>query len=125
MLHVLGSRDRVVLVRGPAGTGKTTLEEEIGDALRGAGVPVVALAQSASAVDVLRQEAHFGKAETVARFLVDENMQSAAKGGLVLVDEASLLGTRDIQGLFDICQDIGARVCLVGDTKQNRSVSGG
>jgi conjugative relaxase-like TrwC/TraI family protein len=122
---VLGSRDRVVLVRGPAGTGKTTLEEELGDALKGAGVPVVALAQSASAVDVLRQEAHFEKADTVARFLVDEKMQSAAKDGLVLVDEASLLGTKDMLGLFDICQDIGARVCLVGDTKQNRSVSAG
>ena len=123
--HVLGSRDGVILVRGPAGVGKTTLEEEIGDALRDAGVPVVALAQSTSAVDVLRQEAHFGKADTVARFLVDEKMQSAAKGGLVLVDEASLLGTKDMLALFDICQDIGARICLVGDTKQNRSVSAG
>src|SRR6185437_5226236 len=31
--HVLGSRDRVMIVRGVAGTGKTTLEQEIGEAL--------------------------------------------------------------------------------------------
>jgi conjugative relaxase-like TrwC/TraI family protein len=29
--HVLGSRDRVMIIRGVAGTGKTTLEQEIGE----------------------------------------------------------------------------------------------
>src|SRR5581483_3656191 len=44
--HVLGSRDRVMIIRGAAGTGKTTLEQEIGEALAEAGKPVVAIAQS-------------------------------------------------------------------------------
>ena len=35
--HVLGSRDRVMIIRGVAGTGKTTLEQEIGQALAEAG----------------------------------------------------------------------------------------
>ena len=35
--HVLGSRDRVMIIRGVAGTGKTTLEQEIGEALAEAG----------------------------------------------------------------------------------------
>src|SRR5262249_7152570 len=35
--HVLGSRDRVIVIRGAAGTGKTTLEQEIGEALSEAG----------------------------------------------------------------------------------------
>ena len=30
--HVIGSRDRVMIIRGVAGTGKTTLEQEIGEA---------------------------------------------------------------------------------------------
>ena len=56
--HVLASRDRVTLVRGAAGTGKTKLEEELRDALRETGTPVAALAQSAGASrDVLRAEA--------------------------------------------------------------------
>ena len=46
---MLGSRDRVMIIRGVAGTGKTTLEAEIGEALAEAGKPVVALAQSAEA----------------------------------------------------------------------------
>ncbi len=95
--HVLGSRDLVTLVRGAAGTGKTTLEQEIGEALAAAGRPVVALAQSVDASrGVLREEAGFASADTIARFLRDEKMQESARGGVVLVDEASQLGTRDM-----------------------------
>src|SRR6202163_2611812 len=101
--HVLGSRDRVMIVRGAAGTGKTTLELEIGEALAEAGRPVVALAQSVKASrEVLRTEAGFATADTVARFLKDQEMQESAKGGVILVDEASQLGTRDMLRVFDV-----------------------
>src|SRR5207245_6842320 len=73
--HVLGSRDRVMIIRAVAGTGKTTLELEIGEALAETGRPVVALAQSVKASrEVLRQEAGFANADTVARFLKDQEM---------------------------------------------------
>ncbi len=124
--HVLGSRDRVMIIRGVAGTGKTTLEQEIGEALAETGRPVVALAQSADASrGVLRSEAGFSNADTVARFLKDKEMQESARGGVLLVDEASQLGTRDMLRVFDVAEDIGARVLLVGDRKQNRSVTAG
>jgi conjugative relaxase-like TrwC/TraI family protein len=124
--HVLGSRDRVMIIRGVAGTGKTTLETEIGEALAEAGWPVVALAQSVKASrEVLRNEAGFADADTVARFLKDEEMQAAAKGGVILVDEASQLGTRDMIQVFDVAQAVDARVLLVGDRRQHRSVTAG
>src|SRR5208283_1540532 len=124
--HVLGSRDRVMIIRGVAGTGKTTLEQEIGEALAEAGKPVVALAQSVKASrEVLREEAGFASADTVARFLKDKEMQESAKGGVILVDEASQLGTRDMGKVFDVSEAIGARVILVGDRRQHRSVTAG
>jgi conjugative relaxase-like TrwC/TraI family protein len=124
--HVLGSRDRVMLIRGVAGTGKTTLEQEIGEALAEASMPVVALAQSVKASrEVLREEAGFANADTVARFLKDEKMQEAARGGVVLVDEASQLGTRDMLKVFEVADVVGARVILVGDRRQHRSVTAG
>jgi conjugative relaxase-like TrwC/TraI family protein len=124
--HALGSRDRVILIRGAAGTGKTTLEQEIGEALAAAGKPVVALAPSAQASrGVLRTEAGFAAADTVARFLVDREMQASARDGVILVDEAGLLGTRDTATLFDIAESVNARVLLVGDRRQHRSVSAG
>jgi conjugative relaxase-like TrwC/TraI family protein len=124
--HVLGSRDRVMIIRGAAGTGKTTLEEEIGEALAEAGKPVVALAQSVKASrEVLREEAGFAQADTVARFFRDEQMQEAARDGVILVDEASQLGTRDMFQLFTMAEGLNARVLLVGDRKQHRSVTAG
>lgn len=124
--HVLGSRDRVMIIRGVAGTGKTTLEQEIGEALAAAGRPVVALAQSVKASrEVLRQEAGLANADTVARFLKDEQMQQAAHNGVILVDEASLLGTRDMQKVFEVAEANNARVILVGDRRQHRSVTAG
>jgi ATP-dependent exoDNAse (exonuclease V) alpha subunit len=124
--HVLGSRDRVMIIRGVAGTGKTTLEQEIGEALAEAGRPVVALAQSVKASrEVLRQEAGFATADTVARFLKDKEMQESARGGIILVDEASQLGTRDMLLVFDVAEAVGARVILVGDRRQHRSVTAG
>src|SRR5207302_1957181 len=100
--HVLGSRDAVTIVRGAAGTGKTTLEQEIGEALSEAGRPVVALAQSTDAVHVLRTEAGIDGAATAARFFKDSKMQEAARGGVILLDEASQVGTTDMLQLFDI-----------------------
>ena len=124
--HVLGSRDRVMIIRGVAGTGKTTLEQEIGEALAEAGKPVVALAQSVKASrEVLREEAGFAQADTVARFLKDEEMQESARNGIILVDEASLLGTRDMLQLFNAAERLSARVLLVGDRRQHRSVTAG
>jgi conjugative relaxase-like TrwC/TraI family protein len=124
--HVLGSRDRVMIIRGVAGTGKTTLEQEIGEALAEAGRPVVALAQSVKASrEVLREEAGFATADTVARFLKDATMQESAKNGVILVDEASQLGTRDMMAMFDVAERMNARVLLVGDRRQHRSVTAG
>ncbi|MGA2497681.1 MAG: MobF family relaxase [Tepidisphaeraceae bacterium] len=124
--HVLGSRDRVMIIRGVAGTGKTTLEQEIGEALAEAKRPVVALAQSVKASrEVLRQEAGFAMADTVARFLKDSGMKEAARNGVILVDEASQLGTRDMIAVFDVAEAVGARVVLVGDRRQHRSVTAG
>ncbi len=124
--HVLGSRDRVTIVRGAAGTGKTTLEEELGEALKEAGKSVVALAPTAEASrGVLRQEAGFAQADTVARFLKDEAMQESAHGGVVLVDEASMMSTQDMLRLFDAAERVQARIVLVGDRKQHRSVAAG
>jgi len=123
--HLLGSRDAVTIVRGAAGTGKTTMEQEIGEALLQVGVPVSALAQSTGAVEELRNEAGFAGAATIAHFFRDTRMQAGIQGGVILVDEASLVGTRDMRRLFDIAAEQGARIALVGDKRQHRSVSAG
>ncbi len=123
--HVLSSRDAVTIIRGAAGTGKTTLEAELGEALAEAGHTVVATAPRTGAVDELRSKAGFASAVTLAHFLKNENLQQSARGGVVLLDEAGAVGTKEMVHLFDVLERIGARGVLVGDRHQTRSVAAG
>src|SRR3984893_11846008 len=52
-------------------------------------------------------------------------MQESARGGVILVDEASQLGTRDMMAVFGAAEGLSARVILVGDRRQHRSVTAG
>ena len=50
-------------------------------------------------------------------------MQEEARGQVVWVDEAGLLGTQDMARLFDMAGELKARVVLSGDRKQHRAVA--
>src|SRR5947208_7335391 len=52
-------------------------------------------------------------------------MHESARGGVILVDDASQLCTRDMHQVFDLAERLNARVVLVGDRRQHRSVTAG
>ncbi len=123
--YLLSSRDRVILVRGPAGTGKTTLMEAVIPEMEKQGTPVGVFAvHSSTAHEVLRGRG-FRNAGTVARFLASEQARDAARGGVIWVDEAGQLGTRTLGELFRASDELGARVVLCGDTRQHTAVERG
>jgi len=123
--HVLASRDRVTVIRGAAGTGKTKLMQEAVEGIEEAGKKVVVLAPSVKAsFDVLRGEG-FAEADTVARFLKDRDMQEQTRGQVVWVDEAGLLGSQDVTRLFELAGRLDARIVLSGDRRQHRAVARG
>jgi conjugative relaxase-like TrwC/TraI family protein len=123
--ELLGSRDRVTMVVGDAGVGKTTALKEAVSGANAAGVKVLALAPSADASRGTLRSEGFANAETVARFLVDRKLQEQVRGQVVMVDEAAQLGTKDTAKLLTIARDMDARVWLVGDDKQHKSVARG
>lgn len=123
--HVLHSRDGVTLVRGAAGVGKTTMMREAVTAIESTGRRVLTLAPSADASrGVLRQEG-FERADTVARFLLDPELQSQARGQVVWIDEAGLLGTPTLARVFQTAARLDARIVLSGDRRQHASVERG
>lgn len=123
--HVLHSRDRVVLIRGAAGTGKTSLMQEAVEAIESTGKRVFTFAPSADASRGVLREEGFADAETVARLLKDERMQADIKGQVVWIDEAGLLGTRAMADVFALARKMDARVVLSGDRRQHGSVERG
>lgn len=120
--HVLTSTDRVSNVQGGAGTGKTTTLKELVNHIHGAGIRPVLVAPSAGASRGVMREEGFDKADTVARLLVDADMQNSLQDGVLIVDEAGLLGIRDMAALLQLVTDRNARLILFGDTRQHSSV---
>ncbi|HVX09904.1 MAG TPA: MobF family relaxase [Pirellulales bacterium] len=123
--HIVGSRDRVTILRGAAGVGKTSLMQEAVERIEAGGTKVVALAPSANASRGTLREAGFKEADTVARFLVDEKFREKARGQLIFIDEAGQLGTRTLSAVFDLADRLDARVLLSGDRRQHGSVERG
>lgn len=122
IIHVLTTSNRVSIIRGAAGTGKTTLMQEAVEKIEKAGKQVLVVAPTAQASrGVLKQEG-FTNAETVAKLLVDEKMQQSLKGQVLWVDEAGLLGTKDMTALLELTTRNSAQLILGGDTRQHASV---
>jgi conjugative relaxase-like TrwC/TraI family protein len=88
---------RMVLVVGPAGTGKTTATAQGVAALRARGRPVIGLAPTGKAADVLAAEAECPTA-TVASFVLTERPRTTpwGPGTTVIVDEAGMVATADL-----------------------------
>jgi ATP-dependent exoDNAse (exonuclease V) alpha subunit len=123
--HILTSGDKVMLIRGAAGTGKTTLTQEAVAQINERGKNVVMLAPSAQASrGVLRAEG-FEKTDTLAKFVDDKLMQAEARDGIIWLDEASLMGTKAMAELFRLTNTLNARVVLSGDQYQHGSIERG
>ena len=134
---ILLSAHRTVGVQGHAGSGKTTMLRAVA-ALAG-GRRIVGLAPSASAARVLSGEADI-PARTLQWFLTryrdvgdgvagPERMAEARRalgGALLVLDEASMVGTTKMRALMRIAESAGAaRLALIGDRRQLRAVEAG
>jgi len=122
MKFVLTTSDRVSIIRGAAGAGKTTMMKEAVDLMEKAGKQVTVVAPSSQASRGGLREEGFEKAETVAHFLVNPKMQANLKDQVLWVDEAGLLGVQDMSALLKIATDQNAKLILGGDTRQHSAV---
>jgi conjugative relaxase-like TrwC/TraI family protein len=121
---ILGSRARLVILQGDAGTGKTTSLKEIVRGIEEQGGLVFACAPSSGATEVLRQELS-AQADTLQQLLVNEALQRRVKGQTLIVDEAGLISIRQMHDLFVLAHQQHCRLILVGDIKQHASVEAG
>ncbi len=122
--HILTSRDQVIAIRGGAGVGKTTLMKAAVAAIEKRGLEVFAFAPSAAASRQTLREEGFTNADTVARLLVDTKLQKQVRGQVIWIDEAGLLGVRDLWRIMQIA-GLSTRVILTGDAGQHTPVARG
>lgn len=126
VVHVLQSPDWVVGLVGRAGTGKTTLLKEIDAGLRERGQRLIIRAPTAEASRTVLRGEGFSEADTVKKLLADTSLHAQLRGNVLWIDEAGMLGNRDMLALLRLAKQHGAaRVVLAGDPTQIRSVSRG
>lgn len=121
---LLGSSSGVVVLQGDAGTGKTTCLKTVVAGIEKAGGRVFGCAPSSGATEVLRQELT-ADADTLQQLLINESLQRANRGRVLLVDEAGLVSVREMRDLCRVAARHDNRLLLVGDTKQHGSVEAG
>jgi hypothetical protein len=131
--RAVAGHDRLVVIVGPAGAGKTTMLARAVDDLHRQGRPVFGLAPTAKAALILGQETGM-TADTVAKLLYEWNRSDGrpprdryrlAAGTTIVVDEASMLGTASLTRLIDLTEAQGWRLVLVGDHRQLQAVGRG
>jgi conjugative relaxase-like TrwC/TraI family protein len=116
--RILASRDFVTLFRGGAGTGKSFTLKEIRNGLLAGGRSAQVIApQRQQVLDLQRDLSATGA--TVSEFLTRRQMDC---GGIVIVDEAGQIGSKQMLQLFELVRKHNGRIILSGDTKQHGPV---
>ena len=121
---ILRCRNRIVVLQGDAGTGKTTSLKEVVNGIEAAGGAVFACAPSSGAADGLRTEVT-PEADTLQQLLVNLQLQQRIANRIIIVDEAGLLSVRQMRDLCRLAKKNNHRLILAGDIKQHTSVEAG
>jgi conjugative relaxase-like TrwC/TraI family protein len=118
----------VQVVVGPPGTGKTFSLAAARRAWEQSGQRVVGAGLSARAADELQSGTGIDS-YTIARLLTDLRDPSRsgglAPGTILVVDEAAMVGSRDLAELLNDASRHGAKVVLVGDDRQLPAIDAG
>ncbi|HTJ68788.1 MAG TPA: MobF family relaxase [Actinospica sp.] len=128
---------------GPAGSGKTTAMRAFAEICEASGHRVIALGTSAASSAVLGEELGV-KAENLHKFLWEHTYGPAADalrsgqlvsagrarfrigaGDVILLDEAGMAGTLNLDRLVALAAERGATVRLLGDHRQLGAVESG
>jgi conjugative relaxase-like TrwC/TraI family protein len=114
---------------GPAGTGKTYALRLAAQAWRHAGYHVVGAAVQGTAAENLERATHI-PSQTVAALLAHADRTNPGESILdphtvLIVDEASTIGTFDLSRLATLAGNAQAKLVLVGDPAQHGAVAAG
>jgi len=122
--HVTQGR-ALTLVQGWAGAGKSTTMAAAREVFEVQGARVVGVAPTGKAAENLTQGSQI-PAQTIDAFLLSKGNALAGQGrGVLVVDEAAMVGSRKMEALLRVAQERDARVVLVGDSRQLAPIDAG
>jgi len=114
----------VVVVEGAAGVGKTFALDACREAFVASDVPVVGCALAGRAAQGL-QEGSAIPSWTVDSMLNELQLNQLPAGGVLVVDEAGMIGDRQLADLMSLAARDGTKLVLVGDPRQLQPIEAG
>ena len=123
--HIVGGND-VVNVIGIAGSGKSYMLNTIRFAYEAQGYKVRGAALSAVAAKSL-QDGSGINSDTIHATLYkwEKSRELLQPGDVFVVDEAGMVGSRQMSKVAEHCEQAGAKLVLVGDSQQLQAVEAG
>ncbi|MBV0889847.1 Ti-type conjugative transfer relaxase TraA [Komagataeibacter oboediens] len=123
--EVTKSRDLSVVV-GYAGTGKSTMLGVAREAWEAAGYRVRGAALSGIAAEGLEAGSGIGS-RTLASLerAWERGFDLLERGDVLVVDEAGMVGSRQMERVLSAAHEVGAKVVLVGDPEQLQAIEAG
>lgn len=123
--HVMGAED-LALVVGYAGSGKSTMLGAARQAWTAQGYRVRGAALSGMAAEGLQNGSGIS-ARTIASLehAWAQGRERLARGDVLVIDEAGLIGSRQMQRVLAEASQAGAKVVLVGDAEQLQAIEAG
>lgn len=109
---------RLKIIAGGPGTGKSAALKAAARVFARSGVPVVGLGPHARCVADLRANGVPAQGLTELLTDLDGGRTTLPRGAVVLLDEAGMIGTRQMLALLRHADTVAAKVVLVGDHRQ-------
>ncbi len=123
--HVTRSRDLTVVV-GYAGTGKSTMLGVARQAWEAEGYRVVGAALSGIAAEGLEAGSGIGSRTLASlEFGWKDGRDLLTRRDVLVVDEAGMVGSRQLERVLSAAKAAGAKVVLVGDPEQLQAIEAG
>jgi conjugative relaxase-like TrwC/TraI family protein len=124
--QVTGDGAGISLVVGYAGSGKTYATGTAVDAFRRAGLQVICTAPTGAAARELERETN-APAPTIDSLLgqLRRGAERLDRHSVVVVDEAAMVGTRNLAQLLGHAGRAGSKVVMIGDDRQLAAIDTG
>lgn len=121
--HILNSKDLITGVQGDAGTGKTFMLKAVKDFIEKSETKyeLQGLSFTGKAADEIQKEANIDST-TLHSFL---NQKEFKENQIYVVDEASMVGSKQMKELIEKAKETNSKIVLIGDTKQFQTLSAG
>ncbi|WP_272800814.1 Ti-type conjugative transfer relaxase TraA [Sphingobium sp. AntQ-1] len=125
LAHITGKNDLAIVV-GYAGTGKSTMLGVARDEWERAGYQVRGAALSGIAAEGLEGGSGIAS-RTIAsmEYQWDQGREQLGPRDVLVIDEAGMIGTRQMERVLSQAERAGAKVVLVGDAEQLQAIEAG